>query len=73
MRNGFDYMGFGLRLYSLRDERGWTLERAASKIGCAPCSLCIWESGKQAPQLRHIANICKAYNASADWLLGVTR
>ena len=60
MRNGFNYISFGLKLYNLRAERGWTLESAATKIGCAACSLCVWESGKQAPHLSHFANICRA-------------
>ena len=71
MKSKFDYTAFGLKLYNLRSERGWTLESASHHIGCAPCSLCTWESGKYTPQLKYVAGICKAYNISADWLLEV--
>ena len=71
MKSKIDCVAFGLKLYKLRSECGLTLERASHLIGCAPCSLCTWESGKYTPQLKYVAGICKTYDVSADWLLGV--
>ncbi|MCI4044641.1 helix-turn-helix transcriptional regulator [Streptomyces sp. TRM75563] len=53
---------FGALLRSLRDERGWTQDELAARVGCSGAHISAVETGRRSPTLR--------FAASADRALG---
>ncbi|MFI5617557.1 helix-turn-helix domain-containing protein [Streptomyces sp. NPDC051567] len=53
---------FGARLRSLRDERGWTQDELAERMGCSGAHISAVETGRRAPTRR--------FSASADRVFG---
>lgn len=43
----------------------------AEALGAAPMSVWKWRTGKAEPRAFYIMLICKYFNVSADWLLGI--
>ncbi|SRR5579875_603766 len=60
------------KLVEARARKGWSLETAAERIGCAPNTLSRWELGVMAPSAYHRARICQAYGLSEEEL-GLTQ
>lgn len=44
----------------------------AEKIGTKRQNIKNWKEGKFTPDITALFSICKAYNVSADWLIGIT-
>lgn len=44
----------------------------AEKIGTSRQNIKNWKEGKCTPDIVALFSICKAYNVSADWLIGIT-
>ncbi|NJQ06087.1 helix-turn-helix domain-containing protein [Streptomyces lonarensis] len=55
---------FGARLRSLRDERGWTQEDLASRIGCTGSHISAVETGRRSPTQRFAAGADRALGTS---------
>lgn len=65
---------FGERLKQARIDAGYTAKTAALEIGISPSKLSRIENNhdKAEPLIAHeLANACRLYNRSADWLLGI--
>ncbi len=60
-----------LRLKELREQNNLTQVEFASEIGMLQQQYSRYEKGEREPQLKHIRRICKKFNVSADWLLGL--
>ena len=60
-----------LRLKELRKEKNLSQAEFASKIGMQQQQYSRYEKGEREPQLKHIRKICKQFEISADWLLGL--
>lgn len=45
----------------------------AEKIGTSRQNIKNWKEGKCTPDIVALFSICKAYNVSADWLIGPIR
>mgnify|MGYP002522434137 CR=1 FL=1 len=60
------------RLRIIRKERNESGEIAAKRLGRQQSTWSAWEMGKAAPGADTIADICREYGVSADWLLGIT-
>ena len=60
-----------LRLKELRKKNNLSQAEFASKIGMQQQQYSRYEKGEREPQLKHIRRICKQFDISADWLLGL--
>ena len=45
--------------------------KIAEELGTSPLSVWKWRTGKAEPRAFYIMLICKYFNVSADWLLGI--
>jgi len=65
-------MTIGERIREIRQLRGYSQQELASKIGIAMNSLYHYEKNRKMPSAEVLANIAKALNVSADYLLGLS-
>lgn len=63
---------FAKRLMMLRAERGESQADIAREIGVSIPGVSRWENGNRTPRSDSIIALCKHYNVSADYLLGLT-
>lgn len=62
---------FGLRIEQYIREHNMTNREFAKGIGVRESTLSQYIYGTRYPQVKIIIRICKTYNISADWLLGI--
>lgn len=62
----------GKRLKTIRRKAGDSQERLAERLYVAPATICSWEQGRSIPDGQKLVAICKYYNVSADYLLGIS-
>ena len=60
-----------LRLKELRKEHNLSQKELANIIKTNNSSVCDWERGRTEPSVEMIINICKYFDISADYLLGL--
>ena len=60
------------RLKDLRSEKGVTQREVASAIGVTLSAYSNYEQGLREPNVEIIIKLCKYYNVSADYLLGLS-
>ena len=63
---------FGCRLQNVRKYIGDTQQELAEKLNTTIYSVRTWEQGKNSPSIETVADICRLYNVTADYLLGIT-
>ena len=63
---------FCIRVKKLRKGRGEQQKDLAEAIGAAQASISDIENGRKATSFDKLAAICRHYNVSADYLLGLT-
>lgn len=68
----FDQIPFGRRLRELRESRGEKQPALAEALGVSVPQISDMENGKKGTTLPKLALICRHYNVSADYLLGLT-
>jgi len=61
----------GDRLKEIRKDYGDTQQRLADKLQVSKSTIQSWEQGKSSPNHDLLVDICKLYNTSADFLLGI--
>ena len=62
---------FGERLKELRLEKGLTQKQVANEIGNTQSAIVYWESNKQEPTISTLKKLCRFFNVSADYLIGL--
>ncbi|MBO7149747.1 MAG: helix-turn-helix transcriptional regulator [Clostridia bacterium] len=62
---------FGQRLKELRLEKELTQKELADALKTNNSSVCDWECGRTEPSIEMILNICRLFEVSADYLLGL--
>ena len=62
---------FGERLKNLRIEEHMTQKQLAKKLGITNMAVCYYERDKRNPSLEVLRSICKCFNVSSDYLLGL--
>lgn len=62
---------FATRLRELRTERKLTQKQLASLLNTTDDSVFSWEKGRSQPPLETVRKICKIFEVSADYLLGL--
>lgn len=68
----FDPILFGCRLRELRESRGEKQPALAEALNVSVPQVSDLENGKKGTTLPKLALICRHYNVSADYLLGLT-
>lgn len=63
---------FGLRLKALRENRNWSQEYVASKLGLNKSTISGYERNVTTPSLDVLKNLALCLNVTADYLLGIT-
>lgn len=64
-------MTFQEKLRMLRQNKKLSQSNLAEILETTQQHYCAYELGKHEPPLRHIVTLCRYYNISADWLLGL--
>ena len=62
----------GERLRDIRKDHDDTQESLGKKLGFSTPTVSKWEQGKTDPDLETLKQICRMYEVSADYLLGLT-
>ena len=62
---------FGEKLKDLRMERGWTLKETALRVGLTRNAIANYEANIRQPSLETLKALCKLFEVSADYLLGL--
>lgn len=70
--NSFSKAIFCKRLRELRKEHNLTQAQAADIFGVSRTCYSSWELGQSCPPLEDLFNICFAFQASADYYLGLS-
>ena len=60
------------RLKEVRIEKGVSQEKAAKDLGLSKSAISNYETGLRQPTYDILIKLCKYYNVSADYLLGLT-
>ena len=63
---------FEIRLKELRKSKKLTQKDLAKVIGTTDDSIFSWEKGRSQPSIEAICALCKYFDVSADYLLGLT-
>lgn len=58
------------RITVLREEKGWTKEELAEKMGCPPSLITYYEAGERAPGYYNILKMRELFNETADFIMG---
>ncbi|MBQ8657956.1 MAG: helix-turn-helix transcriptional regulator [Clostridia bacterium] len=62
---------FQNRLKELRTEKGLSQKELAQKIGATYSAVSFWETGVNEPKISYVISLCKFFDVSADYLLGL--
>lgn len=62
----------GKRLKEARKTAGYTQKQVAEKMGTVQSAYIKYETGKLELDYTKIVFLCKLYDISSDWLLGIT-
>ena len=62
---------FSIRLKELRLEKEMTQKSLAKELETSDDSIYSWETGRSQPSIEMIRAICKYFNVSSDYLLGL--
>ena len=63
---------FGKRLRELRKEKGLLMKDVAKDLGIGLTTLAGYENNEREPNFLILVKLCRYYNVSADYLLGLT-
>lgn len=62
---------FQNRLKELRTEKGVSQKDLGVAIGATYSAVSYWEKGINEPKISHVIALCKYFDVSADYLLGL--
>ncbi|MDE6356182.1 MAG: helix-turn-helix domain-containing protein [Clostridia bacterium] len=65
-------MKFQERLKELRVSKGVSQKELGKLIGATYSAISYWETGVNEPKLSYIIALCKYFEVSADYLLGLS-
>lgn len=65
-------MKFNERLKEIRRDSGLTQKDIYTRLQVSPNCYASWEQGRTQPDIENIKKLCKIYEVSADYLLGIT-
>ncbi len=65
-------MEFKERLKEVRKERGMTQKNVYEILKVSPNCYASWEQGRTEPDIKSIIKLCKIFEISSDYLLGLS-
>lgn len=65
-------MELGKKIKELRLQNKWTQTELAMKLNTTQDTISLWELGKSYPDVLSVVKICKLFNITSDYLLGLT-
>ncbi|MGO4107615.1 helix-turn-helix domain-containing protein [Paenibacillus sp. YAF4_2] len=65
-------MNIGNRIAGMREERKWTQEQTAAKLGISRAALSHYEKNRREPDTETLAKFADLYQVSIDYLVGRT-
>ena len=63
--------GMAERLREVRTEAGLTQAQFGERLSVSQDTVSLWEKGRSVPTTETLAMICRNFNISADYLLGL--
>lgn len=66
-------MNIGNTIRKLRKEKGMSQKELANLLHFSPDTISLWELNKSLPDAKNIVELCKIFNVSADYLLGLEK
>ena len=70
--NRVDIEKIGVRRRELRREMAITQNMLADVLGVTQDSISLWENCKRVPDTQYVVLLCKFFNVTADYILGIT-
>lgn len=64
---------FSLQLKALRENAGLSQRELAAKLGVAPSTIGMWESGQREPDFGTLLQLAEFFNVSVDCLIGANK
>ena len=64
-------MNFGERIRNLREDRDLTQSELGAQVNMTQRKISYIERGKYEPSIDDIVSLCKFFNVSSDYLLGL--
>lgn len=64
-------MNFNENLRQIRKDCGMTQKDVYTKLQVSPNCYASWEQGRTQPDIESIKKLCKIFEVSADYLLGI--
>lgn len=61
----------GERIKELRQQEHLTQAQLAERLGVTQDSISLWETGKRIPDTQYLPALCRIFQVSADYLLGL--
>lgn len=62
---------FAERLKELREEKGLTQQQLAMQLGISTACISRWEKNLRVPDINSIILLCKYFDCTADYLIGL--
>lgn len=66
-----EHDGIGTRIRDLRKENGLSQSDFGKILNVSQDTISLWEKGKSLPDVLSVVAICKRFNMSADFILGL--
>ncbi|MBE5897892.1 MAG: helix-turn-helix transcriptional regulator [Lachnospiraceae bacterium] len=66
-------MDYTKRIRDLREDSDFTQEYVASVLGTSQTMYARYERGANELPIRHLVTLCKLYNTSSDYILGLSK
>ena len=63
-------MTLGENIKKNRLDRGWTLQKLASRMGVTPQAICKWEQDKASPLIYNVWDLADIFDCTIDELCG---
>lgn len=63
---------FAKRLRQAREERGWSQQQLADRVGIARVTITMYEAGEREPDFETLTKLAQALGVTTDYLLGRT-
>lgn len=63
---------FATRVKMLREERGWTQEQLAARLGTTKSLICYYENAAREPKMTMLAKMTDVFDETAEYLMGGT-
>lgn len=64
------FMTIGERIKELREQKKWSQDELATKLGITQDSISLWEKNRRIPNTQYIISLSELFGISCDYILG---